>query len=485
MQWVVETAEAIAEAGYPVVGCSTMFDQTNASLALLREVKRRRPETITIIGGANCAGSLSRGIIGLDPMSEAWDYIFDGEAEITFPRFLADLKAGRRPTQRVIGGAPCLDLDSLPPPGYDDYLEQHAAFVGGAASIFPQRDIQYETSRGCYRHLAGRCHFCGLNGEERRFRLRAPETVVKDVAGLHEKYPDSAIFLADTIVPDRNLGALADVPSGARLFGQVASRTSAQRAVQFQQAGFFAVLPGFESLDTTQLRAMGKGTRAADNVNAMRRLWSAGVTAFWNLLWGFPDEDPGAYRRMAAVIDRIHHLPPPRSAFHVYVTRDSSFRTDPARFGIRSVSPLAAYDDIFPEGTDTRDLAMVFTGDYDSPTYKAADELLFFLDAVDRWRAHWNPGPPPALALAPFGDLVLLMDTRGLPRSRPVRVFTLEDARLLMQPRQLDDNPVALAAVEDGLALALDGEYVPLAVAKPELLDALGVVDAVPVQSLV
>lgn len=35
-----------------------------------------------------------------------------------------------------------------------------------------------------------------------------------------------------------------------------------------------------------------------------------GITAYWNLLYGFPGEDSVAYDATAMVIDAIHHLGP-------------------------------------------------------------------------------------------------------------------------------------------------------------------------------
>ena len=48
-----DLAAAVAGLAFDVVGCTTTFQQTAASVALLSTIKRLRLETITILGGAN------------------------------------------------------------------------------------------------------------------------------------------------------------------------------------------------------------------------------------------------------------------------------------------------------------------------------------------------------------------------------------------------------------------------------------------------
>ena len=63
--WADELARRIVDAGYRVVGCTCTFEQTLASVALLRRVKSLRPEVITILGGGNCQGVMADGLADL------------------------------------------------------------------------------------------------------------------------------------------------------------------------------------------------------------------------------------------------------------------------------------------------------------------------------------------------------------------------------------------------------------------------------------
>lgn len=124
---VRRTAAAIAKAGIRVVGCSMSFEQTAASVALRNHLKSLAPETVTLLGGANCEGEMARGILSLPVRA---DYVFSRESEQTFPLLLAELAAGRRPPGPIIEGAPCRDLDALPTPDYSKCFKQRAPVAG-------------------------------------------------------------------------------------------------------------------------------------------------------------------------------------------------------------------------------------------------------------------------------------------------------------------------------------------------------------------
>ena len=98
-------AREIVESGARVVGCSTVFQQHCASLALLRRIKRLEPSTVTILGGANCEGVMGQTTVD---HFEWVDYAFSGEADHLFPEFCQRLLD--RPTS-----TPPDHLTDLPP----------------------------------------------------------------------------------------------------------------------------------------------------------------------------------------------------------------------------------------------------------------------------------------------------------------------------------------------------------------------------------
>src|SRR2546423_8267436 len=113
--WVEELASAILSHSFKVIGCTSTFEQTAASLSILGAVKNCRPEVVTILGGANCDGEMAEGILSLNG---AVDYVFSGECEICFPEFLKAAIEGHLPDERIVAGQPCFDLDSIPTPDF-------------------------------------------------------------------------------------------------------------------------------------------------------------------------------------------------------------------------------------------------------------------------------------------------------------------------------------------------------------------------------
>ena len=63
--WCEEVAAAAVSRPYRVFGCTTTFEQTSASVAILDRIKALRSDAVTILGGANCDGEMARGIASL------------------------------------------------------------------------------------------------------------------------------------------------------------------------------------------------------------------------------------------------------------------------------------------------------------------------------------------------------------------------------------------------------------------------------------
>jgi len=69
-----------------IVGLSSVFSQTTASLALARKLKELKPDITVVMGGASCVHEP-----GLELLRncECLDYVFSGPALVTFPEFVS------------------------------------------------------------------------------------------------------------------------------------------------------------------------------------------------------------------------------------------------------------------------------------------------------------------------------------------------------------------------------------------------------------
>ena len=113
-------------------------------------------------------------------------------------------------------------------------------------------------------------------------------------------------------------------------------------------AGIGGFQLGIETFSTPLLKLMNKGTTAVQNLQTLKWLSEAGAVVEWNLLYGFPGEDPADYAAMAEMLPSLYHLAPPRGCGRVRSDRFSPYFTHPEAFGIANLRPSAAFAHVFP-----------------------------------------------------------------------------------------------------------------------------------------
>ena len=479
--WLERLVDAIVTMGYPVVGCTSMFQQTAASVAILSRVKRRSPGTVTLLGGANCEGEMGEGLAGIPGRDTGIDYIFSGESERTFEHFLVEILAGRRPAERIVRGAPLTDMDSLPLPEFTDYYEQLEAFLGGALAP-ADTWITYETSRGCWWGQKQHCTFCGLNGEGMGFREKSADRVVAELEALERRYPSRNVMMSDNIMPftyfktllPRLAESVDRVERGEslNLFYEQKANLSLEKVVLMKRAGVRTIQPGIEALSTALLKRMRKGVSAYQNLMLLRYARAVGVELTWNLLWGFPGDEPAPYEETLALLPLIHHFEPPSVVGQLSIDRFSPYFFEPEAHGVRGIRPLAAYGDVFPEGTALHKVAYHFVGDFESGGYDRIETIHALRREVARWRQEWygEGAVPPELRVGVYDGEYALIDTRGLPGTEQVELLDRDAAFSLLTGRPYLGTDPELQALERKIAVVMDGWFLPLAVAEPGML---------------
>lgn len=476
--WVESIAVALA-AGPQIVGCSSSFEQTAASIAILGALKRLSPNTTTILGGANCEGPMAAGVLGMAP--DALDYVFSGESEDTFRAFVEAMRDGERPATRILEGLPCEKLDALPVPDYADYYEQLAMWLP-RTRIQPK--LTFETSRGCWWGEKKHCTFCGLNGQGMASREKSPERALAELATLLAAHPNRRVTVTDNIMPHSYwksfVARLPDEQPGLEvMYEQKANLTLAQvRALA--RAGITEIQPGIEALSSGLLKLMDKGTTAAQNIALLRYAGACGMVVQWNILYGFPNDELGFYRETIELLPLIHHLPAPNRAGKIIIDRFSPYHTYPERYGIRDLAPLADFDDVLPPTADRDAVAYHFTATFASAIHEHPAVVGELERAIDAWRAAYHGSARPRLEVVmepdpDGGESYALIDTRGVPGTLPRRALTRAQAVAALTPRRV--SPAAQRevawALEAAAMVVRDGRYVPLATAEPALFAEL------------
>jgi hypothetical protein len=187
---------------------------------------------------------------------------------------------------------------------------------------------------------------------------------------------------------------------------------------------------------------MKKGITAAQNINALRWFLYYGVTASWNILYGFPGETNDDYIEQTRLIQKLVFLPPP-STGAVWLERFSPyFREAQETSSFRNVRPHDSYRLIYPGSLDLQRAAYFFEGDLVDP---ADPEVMnTFLASVEKWKSLWKTDNPPILVYQKVFDGVRVIDKRN-PNSDELFFYTdwLADVFLACV-----DRPVSIANIQ-------------------------------------
>jgi len=426
--WANKICELAIDGNYSVVGCSTTFSQTAASISLLKRIKRECPEIITIIGGANCEGDMAEGILSL---CDGIDYVFSGESEETFPRFLSRIQEEDFPSERIIYGNRTWNLDEIPSPDFAEYYEQLYSGLPGASGANKDNIlIPYESSRGCW---WGRCNFCGLNGKDVKLRKKSPDRILSDIKELLKHHPNRNIHMVDNIMPFSFFKTLvpriSDELIDVHIVYEQKSNLSLANVVALKESGIDLIQPGIESLSTNCLRLMKKGVSAGKNISLLRYARSANLQLYWNFLYAIPGDRIEDYLKMAELPKLICHLQPPAVFIPIFIDRFSPYFTSPGEFGITNIRPCSYYELVFPRGYVDK-IAYRFTADYESASKGNPDIIRYLKKEIAKWSNLWKSNEkPPILEVVNLNDdRYLLIDTRGLANTDTVSSITHEQA---------------------------------------------------------
>ncbi|MGN6820694.1 MAG: B12-binding domain-containing radical SAM protein [Sphingomonas sp.] len=256
------------------------------------------------------------------------------------------------------------DLDALPHPAWDllDIAAYRAAWTGAHGAL----SWNIATSRGC----PYACNWCAKPTFGRRYTVRSPEDVVREMARLkREVAPEHLWFTDDILGLDVDWTcAFADEVrrADAAIPFTMQSRVNlmTERSVAaLAEAGARDVWLGVESGSQAILDAMDKGSTVDAARSATRTLKAHGIKACWFIQLGYPSE----------------------SWDDLIATRDLIRDEAPDEIGVSVAYPLPGTD--FYEQVraqlgrqrnwkDTGDLAMLFQGTYDTAFYRKVRDLL-------------------------------------------------------------------------------------------------------------
>ncbi len=461
-----------------LVGFTSMFSQTAATLGMIRRLRARRPDQVVVMGGANCEFPMGRAIV---EQVEAIDFVFSGPSLKSFPRLVQCLMdADDAGCHRIDGvfsrknrvqEAGCSTSDGLValggPPAVRAFGEEldinqvveldYGQFIDAYEGNFPdgsQPILFFETSRGCWWGERAHCTFCGLNGSTINYRAMKPELAVRLFDSLF-RYSDrcSRMDSVDNILPKSYLTdvlPILDTPPNVEIFYEVKADLSEDDFRVLEKARVLTIQPGIEALNTSTLKLMRKGTSVFQNLHFLINSVRYGISPLWNLLIGFPREGIEVYEKYLEDIPRLTHLPPPGGVFPVRFDRFSPYFAEAEEYGL-DLRPLDWYTLTYPLGSEAlAGMAYYFADrNYNAPYARNAAKMVMRLrEKVDRWTVLWrNEQTRPRLVLRTQDGHTSVVDSRsGTEVEYPLRE---ESRRLLETLATAKKVPAVLKELED------------------------------------
>ena len=415
-----------------LVGFSSMFTQNLASFAMARKLKQINANIITVMGGANAETPMGQEIAkNVKPI----DYVFSGPALKSFPQFVRYCLDNEMEKCHEIKGV-FSKKNHLFQSGPDAIGEElsidvpvdldYKPFLKTMERNFPDGNVRpillFETSRGCWWGERAHCTFCGLNGGSMAYRAMSPELAIQQFNSLFQYAPKvSRLEAVDNIIPKNyftEVLSAIDTPPTMSIFYEVKADLSEQDVQALAKARVKFIQPGIESLATSTLKLMKKGTNAFQNLLLLKNCAIYGIQPGWNLLVGFPGEGDEVYRKYVQDLPTLVHLPAPSGVYPVRFDRYSPYFVKAEQYGL-DLHPLDYYHLIYPFDRESlARLAYYFadlnlTSEYFMTMARWINKVR---EKVNFWVRSWSPSsknPRPKLYFKENGSGTVVYDSRS------------------------------------------------------------------------
>lgn len=300
---------------------TTLSPRFPTVVRIARELRRKRPDIITVIGGPHVTGAPQ---VSLD---DAVSYGIIGEGEEVLLELLGLLEQGRDPSRianlvfRADGRTivnpmrPFIrDIDALPFPAWDlmriqEYLDP-AYFDGPHLALF--------SSRGCPHD----CAFCASGVTwKRRLRVRSVENVIAELQQITGKYGiHNVMFWDDNFAArkDRALALCETIKArDLRIKYTVqirADQVSEELLVALKESGCAFAAIGVESGNESMLAGVGKNETKDQFRRAIALMKKIGVPSIASYIIGLPGD---THETIRETIDFAFELNADQSKFMI------------------------------------------------------------------------------------------------------------------------------------------------------------------------
>ncbi len=310
-----------------------------------------------------------------------------------------------------------ISMDRVPAPDYEDYFRQvRAAEREGA--MLAKSTVLFEASRGCWWGEKSQCRFCGLNGENIRFRHKSAAQLYDEILSLSQTYRCQNFICVDNVLDypafEPFFDKLIEADLHFTFFWEVKPSLKKTELQKLYRAGVRTVQAGIESFSTAILKLIRKGSSQIQNLCFLKECDEVGITVTYNYLWGFPGEKAEHYDEISRLIPAIRHLTPPLyPPKPMILQRGSGYFRERDENVMQDMKPMPQYAVLYA-GNELKPEHIAFNYSYQSGL--VPDDLNYLNDithAVKQWNLLYNSAERPVLVSENGAGYVNLYDTRS------------------------------------------------------------------------
>jgi ribosomal peptide maturation radical SAM protein 1 len=173
------------------------------------------------------------------------------------------------------------------------------------------------------------------------------------------------------------------------LFYEVKANLTRDQLRLMADAGINRIQPGIESFSTELLRMMRKGVTAIQNVQLLKWCFEFGIDPLWNILYGFPGEEPRHYEHYPRLLRTLLHLRPPSGLTPVVFERFSPYYFDREKFKL-TIHPVPDYAMLYPPHVDIEKIAYYFEGDWEDHVGSPESYIRPVIEIQESWQRFWQ-----------------------------------------------------------------------------------------------
>jgi hypothetical protein len=195
-----------------------------------------------------------------------------------------------------------------------------------------------EFSRGCWWN---KCTFCNLNLQWQGYRWKSAATVVTEIEQQAKRHKCLDFCFTDNALPPKETDLffkhMAANKADYEFFAELRVITTPEIMPLYRQGGLTSIQVGIESLSSSLLKKMEKGSRCIDNIAAMRQSAEAGITLDGNLICEFPGSNEQEVQETLENLDFVLPYPPLSSAVF-FLGHGSPVAKNREAFGITTIT---------------------------------------------------------------------------------------------------------------------------------------------------